>query len=175
MHVPGTRYQGEVVGVQGCTGPGGYTGWVYRVGVPGSTTQPPCAREEQAQPAKRAPDGPAGAGSGWVGCSGRVTGGGTAPRTTLRARSGTRTLPVLGPSECRLLAITARFHSYSRNLVKTAKCHQNVTKRPVIVPISQNGSRKSPLDFLGFTFWLAFSHKELMGHFEPTARVYVKK
>ena len=57
-------------------------------------------------------------------------------------------------------------------LVKTAKCHRNVMKRPVIVPKSQNGVQKSPLDFLGFTFWPAFSPKELMGHFRPYPRVY---
>ena len=51
-------------------------------------------------------------------------------------------------------------------LVKTAKCQRKVSKRPVIVPDSQNGPEKSPLDFLGFTFWPAFSPKELMGLFD---------
>ena len=57
-------------------------------------------------------------------------------------------------------------------LVKTAMCHQNMLKRPVIVPILQNRSRKSPLDFLGFPFLPAFSHKELMGYFGPYSVLY---
>ena len=55
--------------------------------------------------------------------------------------------------------------SFPLKLVKTRKCHQKVVKRPVIVPILQNGSRKSPLDFLGFPYFTAFSHKELIGSF----------
>ena len=51
---------------------GGYRGGVYRVG----NTRYPAAEvpllEEQALTAKRAPDHPAGVGSGWSGCSGRL-------------------------------------------------------------------------------------------------------
>ena len=61
---------------------------------------------------------------------------------------------------------------FSVKLVKTAKCHQKVTKRPSLVPIFQNGSRKSPLDILGKPFCSAFSHKELMGLFEPWVDYY---
>ena len=62
--------------------------------------------------------------------------------------------------------------SISRKLVKTAKCQPNMSKRPVIVPIIQNGVQKSPLDFLGFLFSVAFSHKELMVPFERTLALY---
>ena len=62
----------------------------------------------------------------------------------------------------------------SIKLVKTAKCHQNSSKRPVIVPIFKNGLGKSPLEFLGFLFWPAFSPKELMGHFDAQLRIIVK-
>ena len=47
-----------------------------------------------------------------------------------------------------------------------------MSKRPVIVPISQNGSEKSPLDFLRFPFLAAFSHKELMVPFMPCGHLY---
>ena len=33
-------------------------------------------------------------------------------------------------------------------------------------PCSQNGARKSPLEILRFPFFVAFSHKELSGHFD---------
>ena len=47
-----------------------------------------------------------------------------------------------------------------------------MSKRPPIVPIFKNGSQKSPLDFLRFPHSGAFSHKELMGHFDPLTEVY---
>ena len=50
----------------------------------------------------------------------------------------------------------------SVKLVKTTKCHRIVSKRPVIVPICQNGLRKSPLEIPRFPISVAFSHKELM-------------
>ena len=39
-------------------------------------------------------------------------------------------------------------------------------------PYIQNGPGKSPLGFLRFPFWPAFSHKELMTHFDPYLHVY---
>ena len=64
--------------------------------------------------------------------------------------------------------------SFLGNLVKTRKCRLKVSKRPLIVPICQNGSRKSPLEILGFPFSLAFSPKELMDHFDAYSGIYVK-
>ena len=43
--------------------------------------------------------------------------------------------------------IRARFRSFPRNLVKTGKCHQKTTKRPVIVPILKTGLRSQLLIF----------------------------
>ena len=80
---------------------------------------------------------------------------------------------VLGPY-CRLTAKGRDLTSFSIKLVKTAECHQNVTKRPVLVPIFQNGSQMSPLEILRFPFWLAFSHKELMGRFDANSGLSVK-
>ena len=41
-------------------------------------------------------------------------------------------------------------------------------------PYFQNGLQKSPLGILGFPFLPAFSHKELIGHFDPWSGLYVK-
>ena len=43
--------------------------------------------------------------------------------------------------------------------VSTKKCHKACHS-----PCFQNAVQKSALDFLGFPFVRAFSHKELMGH-----------
>ena len=51
-------------------------------------------------------------------------------------------------------------------LVKTAECHQFVSKRPVIVPICKTGPESHLLIFLGFANRPAFSHKELMVPFD---------
>ena len=97
------------------------------------------------------------------------------PLPTLRARSGSRALPGRG------LRLAASWDPYGRDsspfsikLVKTMKCHQKVSKRPSLVPNSQNGSKKSPLDFLRIPFSAAFSHKELMGCFGASADFIVK-
>ena len=71
---------------------GGCTGWVYRVGNRGAIPGTHRPRKEDPYPAERAPEAPA-RGLEWVGYgSGCVTlcsAAGTAPGTTLRARSVT--------------------------------------------------------------------------------------
>ena len=137
-------------------------GWVLGGAIPGHYPPSTLKSPPQAIPAKRAPEAPGGL--EWVGIAVR---GWAGPSTTLRARS----CPPVGPPctgtlECRLLANKARFEVKPGNLVKTTKCHQKVCKRPALVPILQNGSQKSPLDFYRFPFLVAFSHKELMGLFD---------
>ena len=75
--------------------------------------------------------------------------------------------PCLGPLEWPSWTKGRDSDLISIKLVKTAECHQKCAKRPVIVPIFKNGSQMSPLDFLGFPYYAAFSHKELMGRFDP--------
>ena len=73
--------------------------------------------------------------------------------------------------KCRLWANKARFH------LIFYKVSQNGGVSPVYVekachsPCFQNGCQSSPLGILRFPFRLAFSHKELMGHIRPWARV----
>ena len=103
MHAPGDRSQGEVVGVRQVGVPGWVYGWVYGWGIPGSTTQPPCTREEVPDTAERAPEAPAGL--EWVvSGTGRVTGGVRAPDHPAGPVGHPRCPPCQDPSGCRLLA-----------------------------------------------------------------------
>ena len=151
----------------------GIPGWVYRVGTRVGyyrDTQPAARGEVQHQ--RSGPVGPAGAGV--VGAGARTyRAAGTAPGPPLRGPvDALWASPCPGPSECRPGPIRRDSMKFLRKLVKTAECHQKCQKRPVIVPILQNGYQKSPLDFLGFPFGAAFSHKELMGHFEAYTDVH---
>ena len=103
-------------------------------------------------PAERAPEAPARGWSGW-GLTVR-TQGTAAVHIPTPAGPGRATLwPSLGYGPyCRLTAKGRDLTSFLRNLDKTAKCHQNVSKRPPLVPILQNGSVKSPLEILRFLF-----------------------
>ena len=146
--------------------PGWVYGWGIRVGNTG-VVHPATLHRARTVPVQRSgPGRPAGPGVVVLGL-GRVSwgdGGGDGPGTTLRARSvPCGTLPVPGPRRMPPPGHIGRDYGHiSIKLVKTVKCHQKVCKRPAIVPIFKNGSRKSPLDFLRFPDLVAFSHKELM-------------
>ena len=146
-------------------GAGYGTGWVYRVGnTRGVLPSHPAPREED-------PDSGAGPGQpcrGWewvVWVWTRVPGGGwscTHPagpvahpwapwrRTALTAASW---------------PIRARFHLISYKVSQNLRVSPKYVQKACVSPCFQNGSQKSPLDFPGFLFLLAFSHKELMGLF----------
>ena len=142
----------------------GYTGWVYGwvIPVPSPATllrgAPPTSdRRERALP-----------------CRGRVgrkqvrglRGGGTAPGTTLRARSGYPVpLPVPGPSECRPWANKARFHSFYWKVSQNDEVSPKNVEKAYHSPYFQNRVQKSPLEILRFPFLPAFSCKELIGPF----------
>ena len=136
-------------------------GWVYRVGNTGS----------QALPSYRAKGGPRYSEAGPVALQGRSGWylGPEYPCAPGDHPSGPvgslQAPPCHLPENAASWPIRRDSTSFSIKLVKTAECHQNMSKRPTLVPISQNGSRKSPLDILGFPISLAFSHKELMGMF----------
>ena len=148
----------------------GYTGWLYRVGIPGGYTGGvPSHLLAGSKPRQRSgPRKAQGGWSGWSGCSGRATGYGGTGRSVPPSgpgRSHPWALPV-PPSQMSHLGPKGRDSSqYSVKLVRTTKCRQEMCKRPVIVPVCQNGSEKSPLEILRFPFSVAFSCKELMGPF----------
>ena len=74
-------------------------------------------------------------------------------------------LPVLGPSECRPWPIRARLRSIFRKLSQNGEVSSKSTQKACHSPYFQNEVQISPLDFLRFPIWPAFSHKELMGRF----------
>ena len=144
VHVPGCQVTVRGTAVSRTCVPGGYWGRVYRVGVgraiPG--TQPPRSQllEEGPGTAERAPGSPAGAGVGWY-LEPDVLG------PLVRPSSPRPPLPAVGPGPLQgpvwgfpPRAKGRELRSISRKLVKTTKCHQNVSKRPGLVPIFQNGS-----------------------------------
>ena len=151
------------------------TGWVYRVGNTGLYQVPTRTARGSPYPAKRAPEGPAGPWSGWgrgwtrvPGCSaaGRPYGPPYGPGRSPWA------LPVHMPSECRLWANMARFHSFLRKVSQNAEVSPKSVHKAYVSPCFQNGLRKSPLEILRFLISAAFSHKELMGRFDPWSEVH---
>ena len=151
---------------------GGYTGWVYRVGNTGCTTQPPARGGKPARQTATAGSGPTL--QGWVVWKQGGLDGRTSARPAPRYHpAGPVRPPEALPVPGTLPTGKGRdLTSIPIKLVKTTKCHQKVFKRPTLVPISQNGVQKSPLDFLRFTISLAFSHKELMGLIWPWVILY---
>ena len=77
-----------------------------------------------------------------------------------------------GPSECRLWANRARIDYILLKVSQNRIVSPEFVEKACHSPYSQNGSGKSALDFLGFPYSTAFSHKELMGHFRPYTHVY---
>ena len=110
-------------------------------------TQPPRLRETPRQ--RSGPRKPLqGAGVGGLG-----VGIPFAPGPTLACSQGPFPA-VTGPPRANPASWPIRRDSatFPGNLVKTAKCHRFVSKRPVIVPVSQNGSGMSPLEIPRFPF-----------------------
>ena len=68
----------------------------------------------------------------------------------------------------------ARFHDISQDISQNGQVSPKYVKKASLSPCFQNGLGKSPLDILRFPSGLAFSHKELMGHFEPITDFIVK-
>ena len=151
---------------------GGYTGWV----IPGYTAlRQRCSRSPPHRRPATAGSGPPlqgeVVGSRWGGRAYWGTGG-AGPAPTLRARS----VPV-GPPWCRTRLfppsqpITARFHLISHKVSQNHEVSPKSVHKAYHSPCFQNGLRKSPLQFLRFPYSLAFSPKELMGHFDPYLEV----
>ena len=177
--VPGTPCSCPVPACRRCTGTGlgRVYGWVIRVGNTGPGVLP-SHRAEPSRQTVTAGNGPSPAGGGW---SGSRLGD---PFAYPYPGASELSPPPFGPgrSPCRgppwgLTSPRAKGRdssSFPVKLVKTAECHQKVSKRPVMLPIYQNGSQKSPLGILRKPFWPAFSHKELMGRFGPASDFIVK-
>ena len=61
-------------------------------------------------------------------------------------------------------------HKVSQNGIVSPKSSEKACHSPCF----QNLVQKSPLEILGFPVWLAFSRKELMGHFDARTDFIVK-
>ena len=154
-------------------GPRWVPGWVYRVGRGrGNTGTQPALLGERLVTAKRAPEAPTRGWSGWSLSSGART----APGPPLRGPVGTPagSLPVLalfspGPASW---PIRARFDLISYILSQNGQVSPKYVEKASISPCFQNWVQKSPLEILGFPYSGAFSHKELMGLFDPVDHVY---
>ena len=159
---------GMVLWVPGRTG---------RVGIPGGVlpSHPPTARG--AQPAKRAPE--AQHGLEWVGWAGVMPARGRRRGrvcTTLRARSvlASQALPVHTLANAASWPIRARLHPLFSKVSQNHEVSPKSVQKAYHSPYFQNGSQMSPLDISGIPFSAAFSHKELMGHFDRYSDFIVK-
>ena len=144
---------------------GGYWGGLYRY--PASTKGPNTL--SGADPSEAGPGSPSGAGVGGDLHSApraRPPASGPpwasprpAPCGRCPAVGSCRPIPASWPIRARidyiLLKVSQNPEVSPKNVEKA--CHS---------PNIQNGSQKSPLDILRFTFSSAFSHKELMAHFD---------
>ena len=143
MFIAGSVYQGGY----GRVYRGGYTGWVIR--------GHPAARVHYREGPDTSEAGPVGPcrGPEWVGIWSR-------PRGPVSARPapGPPTpapLGLPGPASLSRGFPTGKrrdLTSFLINLVKTAKCRQNMSKRPPIVPISKTLSKSHLLNFPDFHY-----------------------
>ena len=139
----------------------------------GNTGYPATLRREV--PGQRSgPRSPCRGRSGWS--RGRNTTG-TAAVSQDRPAGLVRTLqvpPCPGTPDCRLTAKGARIDLISMKVSQNGRVSPKYVKKASVSPYSQNGSRKSPLEIPRFPFLAAFSPKELMGHFDASAELFVK-
>ena len=134
------------------------TGWVQGGVIPGT---PPAARGGNPDRRSRAPE--ALQGLEWVV---RVDGrtGGAVQAPTMRARSVSLQEPSLVPAPLTAASwpIRARIDPISCKVSQNGQVSPKNMQKASRSPYSQNGLKKSPLEFLGFPLFVAFSHKELM-------------
>ena len=139
-------------GCTGCTA-GGVYGWVGE-----GYTGYPASLKAEGIPSGAGPGSPC-RGLEWVGypCSARPS-----PRPPTPDPAGpTGPASLSGPLPASW-PIRARFDLFSIDISQNRGVSLKYVKKACRSPYFQNGSQKSPLGFLRFPFWLAFSPKELM-------------
>ena len=154
-------------------------GWVHGAGIPGGyqegyigypALRQRCSRRGQ-DTAERAPEGPAGPGVGGILSSDVPAAGRSSPPCGPGRFPPRGTLPGM-TSECRLLANKARFQDILLKVSQNGEVSTLFRQKACHSPCFQKRSRNSPLEILRFPYPVAFSHKELMGRFDPHSRVY---
>ena len=149
--------------VQGCTGVG-YGDWVGGAGVyPG--TQPAARGEVQIQ--RSGPRRPCKGRSGWYLELGRPARPGTTPAGPGRSPAVPSLYLPFPPRKAASWPITARFHDILLKVSQNGQVSTKYVEKACHSPYIQNGVRKSPLEIPRFPYSTAFSHKELMGCFDP--------
>ena len=148
-------------------GPGGYRGGVYRVGrgrgIPG--VLPSCSGRGVLT-AERAPEGPQGL--EWVVSTARAFRHPGPPTPGPLVLPGPASLSWAPPSSKPASGpIRARFHDISLKVSRNGHVSPKYVEKACLSPYIQNELVKSPLEILRFPICLAFSHKELMAHFDP--------
>ena len=131
-------------------GSGWVPGWGIRVGtgraIPGYYPAT-CSREEGPSPSGAGPGSPC-KGLEWVGTGSWTRARRRFPGPPLRGPvSPPCGLPCPGTLIAASWPIWRDLTSFPRMLVKTAECHQNMTKRPALVPISKTGPKSHLLKF----------------------------
>ena len=147
------------------------TGWVLGGAIPGQGEYYPAAKQGRR---------PATAGSGPCRGQGGSEAGPAPPRSNggggdgpryhpcgARSVPASRAFPVPGTSQIAASwPITATFHPYFSKVSQNHGVSPKYPEKACHSPCIQNGPRKSPLEILRFSYSSAFSHKELMGHFD---------
>ena len=146
--------------------PGGVAGWV----IPGSATpptpdlwssgarfagwllDPPRSKGACLGPGPRKAEHGQGGEPGFTDRARRVVHAQRPPRPVFQSKPGAN-------------GQTARFQVNSTKLSQNGRVSPKSVHEAWHTPCFQNGPQKSPLDISRFPFSLAFSHKELMGHF----------
>ena len=145
----------------------GVPGWVYREGIrEGYTGVVPSHRKAEGMYSEAGPEGLQGL-EWWYIPAARPAPA-DHPLHTPAGCSGARSAVSWDLLEnARLLANKARFDLILLKLSQNRQVSPKYAQKASHSPYFQNGLKKSPLDFPRFPLLLAFSHKELMGHFRP--------
>ena len=147
------------------------------MGIPGEYYPASTLLEEVPSTAERAPEAPVGGWSGWYwgpGVLGYGDGGGDGSCTPLRGTVSPPGASLAGPSECRLTANRARFEVIFLKVSQNGQVSSKSAQKACHSPYFQKPVGKSALEIPRIPYFVAFSHKELMGHFEPSLEFIVK-
>ena len=149
----------------------GTAGWVYRVGTGRAIPVPSQLARGEVHVQRSGPRKPRRGWSGWYMERGRPGGRYVPPFGPGRSLAG----PSLYiPRRCRLRANTARFKDILLKVSQNGGVSPEYVEKACHSPCAQNPVQKSPLEILRFPFRRAFSHKELMGHFDGHSGIIVK-
>ena len=145
---------------------GGYTGWVMGEGYTGY----PASLKAEADTSEAGPGSPHRGLEWWVSAAAPARAQ-TTHSDPLQGSTGPASLSGPLPASW---PIGTRFDLNSTKLSQNDEVSPKSVEKASLYPYFQNGSQKSPLGFSRFPFGPAFSHKELIGHFDRYLDFIVK-